>query len=84
MKIAGIVTEYNPFHNGHAYQIKKARQLTGCDGICVVLSGNFCQRGIPAVTDKYSRSAMALSNGVDLIFELPVCNALSSAQNFAK
>lgn len=84
MKIAGIVTEYNPFHNGHAYQIKKARQLTGCDGICVVLSGNFCQRGIPSVTDKYSRSAMALSNGVDLIFELPVCNALSSAQNFAK
>lgn len=84
MTIAGIITEYNPFHNGHAYQLQKVREITGCDGICVVMSGNYCQRGIPAITDKYNRSAMALANGVDLVLELPTYYALSSAEGFAR
>lgn len=84
MTIAGIITEYNPFHNGHAYQLQKLREITGCDGICVVMSGNYCQRGIPAITDKYNRSAMALANGVDLVLELPTYYSLSSAEGFAR
>ncbi len=83
MKVAGVIAEYNPFHNGHAYQLDRVRQLTRCDGICVVMSGDYVQRGIPAITDKYTRTRMALSCGADLVVELPVCNVLSSAENFA-
>lgn len=84
MKVAGVIAEYNPFHNGHAYQLDRMRQLTECDGICVVMSGDYVQRGIPAITDKYTRTRMALSCGADLVVELPVCNVLSSAENFAR
>lgn len=83
MKIMGIIAEYNPFHNGHRYQIQKAREITGADYIIVVMSGNFTQRGTPALTDKYSRAKMALMGGADLVLELPVCYATGSAEYFA-
>lgn len=83
MKIAAIVAEYNPFHNGHLYQIQKAKQITDADYMIVVMSGNFTQRGTPALIDKYSRAKMALMGGADLVLELPVCYATGSAEYFA-
>ncbi|MCM1121920.1 MAG: nucleotidyltransferase [Eubacterium sp.] len=83
MKTVGIIAEYNPFHNGHAYHIAKAKELTGADYCIVVMSGNFVQRGTPAITDKYLRAEAALENGADLVLELPVYYALGSAQYFA-
>lgn len=83
MKVTGLITEYNPFHNGHKYHIEETRRLTGADYIIAVMSGDFVQRGTPAMIDKYSRARMALLNGVDLIFELPVCYAAGSAEYFA-
>ena len=84
MKIVGIIAEYNPFHNGHAYQIKKIRETTGADYIIAAMSGDFTQRGEPAIIDKYARAQMALSCGVDLVVELPVLWAVSSAESFAR
>ena len=84
MKTVGIIAEYNPFHNGHAYQIKKAKELTKANYCVVVMSGDFVQRGAPALMDKYLRAESALRNGADLVLELPVCYALSSAETFAK
>lgn len=83
MKVIGIIAEYNPFHNGHAYQISKIRQQTNADYIVVALSGDFVQRGTPAIIDKYARTKMALSCGADLVIELPVLWATSSAESFA-
>lgn len=83
MKVTGIIAEYNPFHNGHAYQIRKARELTGADYVIVVMSGNYVQRGAPAILDKFTRTAMALSGGADLVLELPAVFATSSAEMFA-
>ena len=83
MKVVGIVAEYNPFHNGHAYHIKKAKEVTGSDFCIVVMSGNYTQRGVPAMIDKHSRARMALLNGADLVIELPVRFATSSAEGFA-
>lgn len=83
MKVNGIVAEYNPFHNGHSYQLQHAKQLTGADYTIIVMSGNYVQRGAPAMVDKYSRTKMALQNGADLVLELPVCFATSSAESFA-
>ncbi len=83
MKVTGIIAEYNPFHNGHKYQIEQARKLTGADYIIVVMSGNFTQRGEPALLDKYVRTKMALENGADLVIELPACYACSSAEYFS-
>ena len=83
MKIAGIIAEYNPFHNGHAYQIKTLRQETGADYVIAVISGDFIQRGEPAIMDKYARARMALINGVDLVIELPVLFSCASAEYFA-
>ena len=84
MRTVGIIAEYNPFHNGHAYQIRKAKELTNADYCVVVMSGDFVQRGAPALMDKYLRTECALRNGADLILELPVCFALSSAETFAR
>lgn len=84
MKVTGIVAEYNPFHNGHKYQIEQARKLTGADYIIVALSGNFTQRGTPAILNKYDRAKMALLNGADLVVELPSFYACASAEYFAK
>ena len=83
MKTTGIIAEYNPFHNGHAYQIETIRRQTGADNIVIVMSGNFVQRGMPAFTDKYLRTAMALENGASFVFELPVIYASASAGLFA-
>lgn len=83
MKAVGLVTEYNPFHNGHLYHLNKAMELTGADISVAVMSGDFVQRGEPAVLDKYTRSSMALNSGVNLVVELPVNYAVSSAESFA-
>ena len=83
MKAVGLVTEYNPFHNGHLYHLNKAMELTGADISVAVMSGDFVQRGEPAVIDKYTRASMALNSGVNLVVELPVNYAVSSAENFA-
>lgn len=83
MKVVGIITEYNPFHNGHKYHIEQAKQITGADFVIAVMSGDFVQRGAPAIISKYPRSLMAINNGVDLVFELPTCYATGSAQYFA-
>ncbi len=83
MKTVGIIAEYNPFHNGHAYQLAKAKELTGADYCIVVMSGDFVQRGAPAIVDKYMRAEAALTNGADLVLELPVYYALGSAEYFA-
>ena len=77
MKACGIIAEYNPFHKGHHYQIEQIRKQTDADVIVVVMSGNFVQRGEPAIENKWHRAKMALENGADLILELPT---LSSAQ----
>ena len=83
MKAVGLVTEYNPFHYGHLYNLNKAMELTGADISVAVMSGDFVQRGEPAVLDKYSRASMALISGVNLVVELPVNYAVSCAENFA-
>ena len=83
MKIVGLITEYNPFHKGHAYHIQRAKELTGADACVVVMSGNYVQRGTPAFMDKYTRTAIALNHGADVIFELPLPFACSSAEYFA-
>ena len=82
-RITGIVAEYNPFHKGHAYHLKKARELTDAEHLVVIMSGDFVQRGAPAMFDKYLRTRMALLNGADLVLELPVSSACASAEYFA-
>lgn len=84
MKIVGLITEYNPFHNGHLYHIEKAKELTGADAVVVVMSGNFVQRGAPAIMPKHLRAEAALRCGVAAVFELPVCYATGSAEFFAE
>lgn len=83
MKAVGIIAEYNPFHNGHAFQIQKARELSNADCVVIAMSGNFVQRGAPAILDKFSRTAMALAGGADFVFELPVLFSTASAEYFA-
>lgn len=83
MKTVGIIAEYNPFHNGHRYQIQTAKQITGADFVIVLMSGNFVQRGTPAIVDKYTRTSMALFGNADMVLELPACYATSSAESFA-
>ena len=83
MKICGLITEYNPFHNGHIHHMKEARELTGADYLVVVMSGNYVQRGTPAIIDKYERARMALDGGADLILDLPVLFSTASAEVFA-
>lgn len=80
----GIVAEYNPFHNGHAYHLAEAKKVVGDKPVIAVMSGNFVQRGIPALTDKWSRAAIATKNGVDLVLELPTIFACRSAEHFAR
>ena len=80
----GIVAEYNPFHNGHAYHLAAAKKVVGDTPVIAVMSGNFVQRGIPALTDKWSRAEIATKNGVDLVLELPAIFACRSAEHFAR
>lgn len=84
MKAVGIVAEYNPFHNGHAYQLSKAKQITNADTTVVVMSGNFVQRGLPAVFDKWQRAELALIGGADVVYELPFAFAVQPAHLFAR
>ena len=84
MKTVGIIAEYNPFHKGHAYQLQKAKELSGADYAVIVMSGDFVQRGYPAIVDKYVRAEMALRAGADLVIELPVSYAVGSAEAFAQ
>ncbi|MDR2660956.1 MAG: nucleotidyltransferase [Lactobacillaceae bacterium] len=83
MKAVGLVTEYNPFHNGHIYHIQKSKEITNADVVIAVMSGNFVQRGIPAIADKWERTKVALENGVDIVIELPIYYALQPAHIFA-
>lgn len=83
MRVAGIITEYNPFHNGHAY-IADAARKSGATHIVAVMSGNFVQRGGPAVFDRSVRAEAALKNGIDLVLQLPAVYASSPAQSFAR
>ncbi len=83
MKTYGIIAEYNPFHNGHRYQIEETRKRTGCDVVAVLMSGDFTQRGEPALLDKWTRAEAAVRCGADLVLELPAVFACSSAEHFA-
>lgn len=80
----GIVAEYNPFHNGHLYHLKQAKKRTGCEYSVAVMSGNFVQRGEPALFDKFTRAELAVKCGVDLVLEIPPANAVASAEYFAR
>ncbi|OFI07689.1 hypothetical protein CLOACE_00370 [Clostridium acetireducens DSM 10703] len=84
MNITGLIVEYNPFHNGHLYHINKSKKVTKADGIIAVISGNFTQRGIPSIIDKWTKTKIALLNGIDLVIELPALYSLSSAEFFAQ
>ena len=83
MKIVGLITEYNPFHNGHLYHIKESLRVTGADAAVVVMSGDYVQRGTPAIMPKRIRAEMELMCGAGAVFELPVCYATGSAELFA-
>lgn len=84
MKINAIIAEYNPLHKGHEYLINKGKEITGADYTIVVMSGNYVQRGEPAVMDKSIRTEAALLSGADLVIELPLYYSIASAENFAK
>ena len=84
MRVCGIIAEYNPFHSGHAYQLQAAREKSGCDYLIVAMSGDFVQRGAPAMLDKYVRARMALLAGADLVLMLPVYASTASAEGFAR
>jgi len=84
MKATGIVAEYNPFHHGHAYQIEHIRKKLNPDVVIAVMSGNFLQRGEPAIVDKWTRTYMALKGGIDLVVELPVVFSTQPADYFAQ
>ena len=81
--ILGIVSEYNPFHNGHFHHLELSKQLTNTDFTVAVMSGNFVQRGDTSIVDKWKKAEMAIKSGVDLVIELPTVYAISSAENFA-
>lgn len=83
MSLRGSITEYNPFHNGHLHHIKEALRITGADTAVVVMSGDYVQRGMPAIMPKRLRAEMALKCGAAAVFELPVCYASGSAEYFA-
>jgi len=79
----GIIAEYNPFHNGHLYHLQETKKLGQADHVVVIMSGNFTQRGEPALYDKWTRAEMAVRNGVDLVIELPFVFACNNAEYFA-
>ena len=83
-RILGIISEYNPFHNGHLYQLEKSKELVNPDYSICIMSGNFVQRGEPSLIDKWSKSEIAIKCGFDMVIELPTVYAISSAENFAQ
>ncbi|MBD3949838.1 nucleotidyltransferase family protein [Tuanshanicoccus lijuaniae] len=84
MKIVGVITEYNPLHAGHIYQLNEIRQRSKCNVLVVVMSGNVVQRGEFAMIDKWHRAKLAVEAGADIVFELPVIASLQSADYFAQ
>lgn len=84
MKFCAVICEYNPFHNGHLYQLNKMREESGCDKILCVMSGNFTQRGEAALFPKYERAKHAIENGADAVIELPAAFAVAPAEIFAE
>lgn len=84
MKICAIICEYNPFHNGHLYQLREAKKRSGADAVLCLMSGNFVQRGEAAIIDKYTRARHAVLSGADAVIELPTPFATSNAEIFAK
>lgn len=84
LKIVGIISEYNPFHNGHIYHINKTKEAIGADAVVALMSGNFVQRGLPSAFTKYERAKIACEYGCDLVLELPVFSSIASADVFAK
>ncbi len=84
MKICAIICEYNPFHNGHEYLLKQAKELSGADAILCIMSGNFVQRGEGAILEKHERAALAVEHGADMVIELPTVFATSNAEIFAR
>ncbi len=83
MKVLGIIAEYNPMHTGHIYHISKAKEITGCDTVIVIMSGSFTQQGNIAIINKFERAKQAIQNGVDLVIEIPSAFSSSDAGNFA-
>ena len=81
--MVGIICEYNPFHNGHLYHLQKVKEMFPNTPIVLILSGNFTQRGIPSLLDKWDKTEIALHYGVDLVIELPFSFATQSADIFA-
>ena len=84
MQYCAVICEYNPFHNGHRYQLAEMRRQSGCGGVLCLMSGNFTQRGDAAVFEKYTRAAHAVESGADVVLELPAAFAVSAAETFAK
>ena len=84
MKITGIIAEYNPFHQGHIYHIQKAKEITQCDCLVIILTGCFSQRGLPSLLTPYDKTKLALQYGANLVLECPVCFGAQSADYFAK
>lgn len=83
MDVVGLITEYNPFHNGHLHHLLESKEITNSKYSIAVMSGNFLQRGEPALLDKWSRAKMAVDSGVDLVIELPFIYATRSAEYFS-
>lgn len=83
MRTLGVVVEYNPMHNGHVYHLHQSKKITDTDAVVAVMSGHFLQRGEPSLADKWSRTEMALANGVDLVIELPVAYTVQPAEWFS-
>lgn len=83
MKTVGIIAEYNPFHNGHLYHLEQAREMAGADYAVIVMSGDYTQRGTPAIFSKYMRARSALLSGADLVVELPLFGSSAPAADFA-
>ena len=84
MRTVGLITEYNPFHNGHLHHLQESLRVADADASVAVMSGHFLQRGEPALIDKWARAEMALAAGVDLVLELPFSFACNSAPHFAR
>lgn len=84
MKVCGVIAEFNPFHQGHAYLLEQARRKTNADVLVVVMSGNWVQRGEPAIEQKWSRATIALQNGADVVIEMPTAVSCQATDRFAK
>ena len=83
MKICAVICEFNPFHNGHAYLLEKARELSGCDAVLCIMAGNFTQRGEPTITDKLTRANMAIQCGADVVVQMPTYFSSTNAEVYA-